>query len=46
MNIDAKGKGRRGLKDGKLPPELDFFKYATTGASIRKPSKPGKAMQG
>lgn len=26
------------LKDGELPPELDFFKYAMTSSSKRKPS--------
>lgn len=40
-HIDAKGKERRRLKDGELPPELDFFKYATAGPSKRKPSGPG-----
>ena len=30
-----------GLKDGELPPELDFFKYATAGALKRKLSGPG-----
>jgi ATP-dependent RNA helicase DDX52/ROK1 len=27
------------LKDGELPPELDFFKYAMTGSSKRKASE-------
>ncbi|KAN0121465.1 P-loop containing nucleoside triphosphate hydrolase protein [Russula decolorans] len=40
-HIDAKGKERKRLKDGELPPELDFFKYATAGPSKRKPSGPG-----
>ena len=40
-HIDAKGKERKRLKDGELPPELDFFKYATAGPSKRKPSWPG-----
>ena len=39
-HIDAKGKERKRLKDGELPPELDFFKYATAGPSKRKPSGP------
>ncbi len=39
-HIDAKAKEREGLKDGELPPELDFFKYATAGPSKRKPSGP------
>jgi len=39
-HIDAKGKERKRLKDGELPPELDFFKYATAGPSKRKPSRP------
>jgi ATP-dependent RNA helicase DDX52/ROK1 len=40
-HIDAKGKERKRLKDGELPPELDFFKYATAGPSKRKPSESG-----
>ncbi|KAH9994426.1 P-loop containing nucleoside triphosphate hydrolase protein [Russula vinacea] len=40
-HIDAKSKKRKERKDGELPPELDFFKYATMGASKRKPSGPG-----
>lgn len=40
-HIEAKSKKRKELKDGGLPPELDFFKYATTGALKRKPSGPG-----
>lgn len=36
---DAKGRERRVLKEGELPPELDFFKYAVTGCSKRKPSE-------
>jgi hypothetical protein len=39
-HIDANGKERKTLKDGELPPELDFFKYATAGSSKRKPSGP------
>ena len=38
---DTKGKEKKRLKDGELPPELDFFKYATAGPSKRKPSGPG-----
>ncbi|KAF8480840.1 P-loop containing nucleoside triphosphate hydrolase protein [Russula ochroleuca] len=41
-HIDAKSKKRKGLKDGELPPELDFFKYATTGALKRKPRPDGE----
>jgi ATP-dependent RNA helicase DDX52/ROK1 len=41
-HIDAKGKERKRLDDGELPPELDFFKYATAGPSKRKPSGPGE----
>lgn len=37
-HIDAKGKEGKRLKDGELPPELDFFKYAMAGPSKRKPS--------
>jgi len=37
---DAKGK--KELKDGELPPELDFFKYAAAGALKRKPPGPGE----
>ncbi|KAI9509849.1 P-loop containing nucleoside triphosphate hydrolase protein [Russula earlei] len=33
---DADGKERKRLKDGDLPPELDFFKYAMAGTSKRK----------
>jgi len=40
-HIDAKGTERKRLKDGELPTELDFFKYATAGPSKRKPSEPG-----
>lgn len=39
--IDTNGKERKRLKEGELPPELDFFKYATAGPSKRKPSGPG-----
>ncbi|KAI0294829.1 P-loop containing nucleoside triphosphate hydrolase protein [Russula brevipes] len=35
---DVKGKGETVLKEGELPPELDFFKYATAEASKRKHS--------
>ncbi len=31
--------------DGELPPELDFFKYATAGPSKRKPSGPEEARK-
>ncbi|KAN0138536.1 P-loop containing nucleoside triphosphate hydrolase protein [Lactarius tabidus] len=30
----------RNVKDGELPAELDFFKYAAAGPSKRKPSEP------
>src|SRR5882757_3328484 len=40
-HIDVKGKEKKKLNDGELPPELDFFKYATAGPSKRKPSGPG-----
>ncbi|KAH9964569.1 P-loop containing nucleoside triphosphate hydrolase protein [Russula dissimulans] len=39
---DTKGKERRELKDGELPPELDFFKYAAAGALKRKHPGPGE----
>jgi ATP-dependent RNA helicase DDX52/ROK1 len=35
---NTKGRERRVLKEGELPPELDFFKYAVAGSSKRKPS--------
>ncbi|KAI0252723.1 P-loop containing nucleoside triphosphate hydrolase protein [Lactifluus subvellereus] len=36
---NAKSKEAERLKDGELPAELDFFKYATAGAPKRKPSR-------
>ncbi|KAI0271650.1 P-loop containing nucleoside triphosphate hydrolase protein [Gloeopeniophorella convolvens] len=35
---DADGKGASKIKEGELPAELDFFKYATAGPSKRKSS--------
>ncbi|KAI9460147.1 P-loop containing nucleoside triphosphate hydrolase protein [Lactarius psammicola] len=34
-----KGTKSKGAKDGELPAELDFFKYAVAGPSKRKPSE-------
>ncbi|KAI0005368.1 P-loop containing nucleoside triphosphate hydrolase protein [Russula compacta] len=43
---DSKDKERRGLKDGELPPELDFFRYAAAGNLKRKHSdEEGKARR-
>lgn len=43
---DTKDKERRGLKDGELPPELDFFRYAAAGDLKRKHSgEEGKARR-
>jgi len=39
---DTKGKERKELKHGELPPELDFFKYAAAGALKRKHPGPGE----
>ena len=36
---NAKSKEAERLKDGELPAELDFFKYATAGAPKRKPPR-------
>jgi ATP-dependent RNA helicase DDX52/ROK1 len=39
---DVKDKEAKKHKDGELPAELDFFKYATAGAPKRKPSGSGE----